>query len=322
MLVIQQIKTVKTKQNGKSMKINPLMKQFITETILKTSFKMPSRLNLPPTAVRFALEQLTRVFPQPKGVVLRSLRIAGIHAEEIKPQASTTQMIFHIHGGAFFVGSLKTHRAFLSEIALRTQMQVLHVDYPLAPDHPYPEASDAIYDIYQMLVDQGVQAKDIIVSGDSCGANLALALALKLKKDDPEHLPSGLILMSPFLDLTLTSESLRYNQKHDALLSVEALETGISYYVPQGLDASIPEISPIFGDFKGLPPTLVQVGSKEILMDDAIRFEKKAKKADVDVTYKLYTGMWHNFQMFSPWFDEAKKALADIADFAHRLDQS
>lgn len=322
MLVIQQIKTVKTKQNGKSMKINPLMKQFITETILKTSFKMPSRLNLPPTAVRFALEQLTRVFPQPKGVVLRSLRIAGIHAEEIKPQASTTQMIFHIHGGAFFVGSLKTHRAFLSEIALRTQMQVLHVDYPLAPDHPYPEASDAIYDIYQMLMDQGVQAKDIIVSGDSCGANLALALALKLKKDDPEHLPSGLILMSPFLDLTLTSESLRYNQKHDALLSVEALETGISYYVPQGIDASIPEISPIFGDFKGLPPILVQVGSKEILMDDAIRFEKKAKKADVDVTYKLYTGMWHNFQMFSPWFDEAKKALADIADFAHRLDQS
>ncbi len=322
MLVIQQIKTVKTKQNGKSMKINPLMKQFITETILKTSFKMPSRLNLPPTAVRFALEQLTRVFPQPKGVVLRSLRIAGIHAEEIKPQASTTQMIFHIHGGAFFVGSLKTHRAFLSEIALRTQMQVLHVDYPLAPDHPYPEASDAIYDIYQMLMDQGVQAKDIIVSGDSCGANLALALALKLKKDDPEHLPSGLILMSPFLDLTLTSESLRYNQKHDALLSVEALETGISYYVPQGIDASIPEISPIFGDFKGLPPTLVQVGSKEILMDDAIRFEKKAKKADVDVTYKLYTGMWHNFQMFSPWFDEAKKALADIADFAHRLDQN
>lgn len=322
MLVIQQIKTVKTKQNGKSMKINPLMKQFITETILKTSFKMPSHLNLPPTAVRFALEQLTRVFPQPKGVVLRSLRIAGIHAEEIKPQASTTQMIFHIHGGAFFVGSLKTHRAFLSEIALRTQMQVLHVDYPLAPDHPYPEASDAIYDIYQMLMDQGVQAKDIIVSGDSCGANLALALALKLKKDDPEHLPSGLILMSPFLDLTLTSESLRYNQKHDALLSVEALETGISYYVPQGIDASIPEISPIFGDFKGLPPTLVQVGSKEILMDDAIRFEKKAKKADVDVTYKLYTGMWHNFQMFSPWFDEAKKALADIADFAHRLDQS
>ncbi|MFW1857334.1 alpha/beta hydrolase [Acinetobacter defluvii] len=304
------------------MKIHPLMKQFVTEAVLKTSFKMPSRLNLPPTALRFAIEQLTRVFPQPKHVEFRTLRIAGIHAEEIKPQNQTTQMILHIHGGAFFVGSLKTHRAFLSEIAVRTQMQVLHVDYPLAPEHPYPEASDAIYDIYQMLIDQGVQPKDIIVSGDSCGANLALALALKLKKEDPKRMPSGLILMSPFLDLTLTSESLRYNQKHDALLSVEALEAGINYYVPKGVNAAMPEISPIFDDLEGLPPTLVQVGSKEILMDDAIRFEKKAKKADVEVSYKLYTGMWHNFQMFSPWFDEAKKALADIAKFAHKLDQS
>ncbi|AWL27655.1 alpha/beta hydrolase [Acinetobacter defluvii] len=304
------------------MKIHPLMKQFVTEAVLKTSFKMPSRLNLPPTALRFAIEQLTRVFPQPKHVEFRTLRIAGIHAEEIKPQHQTTQMILHIHGGAFFVGSLKTHRAFLSEIAVRTQMQVLHVDYPLAPEHPYPEASDAIYDIYQMLIDQGVQPKDIIVSGDSCGANLALALALKLKKEDPKRMPSGLILMSPFLDLTLTSESLRYNQKHDALLSVEALEAGINYYVPKGINAAMPEISPIFDDLEGLPPTLVQVGSKEILMDDAIRFEKKAKKADVEVSYKLYTGMWHNFQMFSPWFDEAKKALADIAEFAHKLDQS
>lgn len=322
MLINQPIKIVKSKQNGKSMKIHPLMKQFVTEAILKTSFKMPSRLNLPPTALRFAIEQLTRVFPQPKNVEFRALRIAGIHAEEIKPQDQTTQMILHIHGGAFFVGSLKTHRAFLSEIAVRTQMQVLHVDYPLAPEHPYPEASDAIYDIYQMLIDQGVKPKDIIVSGDSCGANLALALALKLKKEDPKRMPSGLILMSPFLDLTLTSESLRYNQKHDALLSVEALEAGINYYVPKGINASIPEISPIFDDLEGLPPTLVQVGSKEILMDDAIRFEKKAKKADVDVSYKLYTGMWHNFQMFSPWFDEAKKALADIAEFAHQLDRN
>ena len=123
------------------MKFNPALKQYLTESILKTSFKMPSRLNIPPTAVRFALEQLTRVFPQHKDVKIRSLRLAGIPAEEIKPQKSATQLIFHIHGGAFFVGSLKTHRAFLSEIAVRTQMQVLHLDYPLAPEHQYPEAS-------------------------------------------------------------------------------------------------------------------------------------------------------------------------------------
>lgn len=303
------------------MKINPLFKQYVTETFLKTSLRFPSRFNLPPSALRIALEQLTRLIPQPKDVELRPLRIAGIRAEEIKPKPETTQLIFHIHGGAFMVGSIKTHRAFLSEIALRTQMQVLHLDYPLSPEQRYPDVGDAIYDVYHMLLDQGVLPKDIILSGDSCGANLALSLALRLKDEDPSILPSGLILMSPFLDLTLTSESLRYNQKHDALLSIEALKSGIKHYVPSRFDPSIPEISPIFGDFEGLPPTLVQIGSKEILLDDATRFEEKAKAAKMNVTFKLYTGMWHNFQMFSPWFDEAKQALADIAEFAHKLDQ-
>ena len=304
------------------MKINPVLKQYITEIVLKTSIKIPSRFNLSPKSLRFAIEQLTKVFPQRQDVQIRSLKIAGLQAEEIKPQAKTTQMILHIHGGAFFLGSLNTHRAFLTELALTTQMQVLHIDYPLAPEHHYPDQGDAIYDVYQMLIGQGTQPKDIIVSGDSCGANLALALMLRLKAENKHKLPSGLILMSPFLDLTLTSESLRYNQKHDALLSIEALETGISYYVPQSVDKSIPEISPIFGDFSGLPPTLVQIGSKEILLDDAARFFEKAKDADVKVSYKLYTGMWHNFQMFSPWFDEAKQALADVVAFTQKLDNS
>lgn len=304
------------------MKIHPALKQYITETILKTTFRAPSRFNLSPNIFRAATEKISKVFPQRKDVEIRSIIIAGMRAEEIKPQAETTQMIFHIHGGAFFIGSLNTHRAFLSDLAARTQMQVLHIDYPLAPEHRYPEASNAIYDVYQDLLTQGILPKDIILSGDSCGANLALALVLRLKEENKSQIPSALILMSPFLDLTLTSESLRYNQKHDALLSVEALETGIEYYVAKNIDKSLPQISPIFGDFKGLPPTLVQIGSKEILLDDATRFEEKAKQAGVEVTYSLYTGMWHNFQMFSPWFDEAKQALSDIAAFAHKIDKT
>ena len=303
------------------MKINPALKQYFTESILKASFKYPSRFNLSPSTMRFSIEQLSRIFPQRKDVHIRNLRIAGVRAEEIKPQAHSTQMILHIHGGAFFVGSLNTHRAFLSEVAARTQMQVLHLDYPLAPENPFPEAGDAIYDVYQQLLDQGVLPKDIIISGDSCGANLALALVLRIKEENKQQLPSGLILMSPFLDLTLTGESMRYNQKHDALLSIEALEIGIEHYVPKHLDRSLAPLSPIFGDFEGLPPTLVQIGSKEILLSDAQRFEEKAKAAHVKVIYKLYTGMWHNFQMFSPWFDEAKRSLADIAEFAHHLDR-
>jgi len=302
------------------MKIDPLWKQLITESILKTAIRKPSQFNLPPNSIRFALEQMCRVFPSNKDVQVRSLRLAGLRAEEIKPQGESTQLILHIHGGAFFLGSLDTHRAFLTHMAARTQMQVLHVDYPLAPESVYPETSDAIFDIYTTLLGQGIQAKDIILSGDSCGANLALALALKIRD---EGLPqvSGLILLSPFLDLTLSSESLRYNRKHDALLSIETLEAGIDYYVPKFMDTADPAISPVFADLSGLPPILVQVGSKEILLDDAQRFKEKAEQAGVDLTYKLYTGMWHNFQMFHTWFDEGKQALADLAEFAHRLDR-
>lgn len=302
------------------MKMSPLAKQFLTETILKASIRAPSRLNLPPNTLRIMLEQLCRVFPQAKGIEIRKLRLAGIRAEEIKPQPETTQMILHIHGGAFFLGSMKTHRAFLSQVAARTQMQVLHLDYPLAPESPYPEALDALADVYQVLLDQGIQAKDIILSGDSCGANLALALTLQLKKEN-KPLPSGLMLLSPFLDLSLTSPSLRYNQKHDALLSIEALQTGIEYYLTKNIDPADPRVSPLFDDLTGLPPVLIQVGSKEILLDDASRFKEKAEEAKVEISYKLYTGMWHNFQMFSPWFEEAQQALADIAAFAHRLDR-
>ena len=302
------------------MKISPLWKQLITERILNTVIRKPSQFNLPPNSLRLALEQLCRAFPQNKEVEIRTLRLAGLRAEEIKTQTESTQLIFHIHGGAFFLGSLKTHRAFLTQIAARTQMQVLHVDYPLSPEHQHPEAIDALFDIYTTLLDQGVQSKDIILSGDSCGANLALALALRIQQ---EKLPqvSGLILLSPFLDLTLTSESLRYNAQHDALLSIETLETGIDYYVPKNMDKSDPTISPLFADLTGLPPILVQVGSKEILLDDAQRFKERAEQANVKVHFKIYTGMWHNFQMFSAWFDEAQQAIADLAEFAHQLDQ-
>ena len=107
-------------------------------------------------------------------------------------------------------------------------------------------------------------------------------------------MPSGMILMSPYLDLTLTSESLRFNQKHDALLSIEALQAGINHYLKDGIQADDPRVSPLFDDLDGLPPTLVQVGSKEILLDDSKRFREKAEQADVKVHFKLYTGMWHN----------------------------
>lgn len=297
-----------------------MWKQLLTEQFLKTTIRTPSKLNLPLSTTRFSLEQMSKLFPQDHTVKIKKLTLAGLNAEEIKPQDESTQLIFHIHGGAFFLGSLNTHRAFLTHVAARTQMQVVHVDYPLSPEHRFPTALDALFDVYKTLLEQGIQAKDIILSGDSCGANLALALSLKIRN---EKLPqaSGLILLSPFLDLTLTSESIRFNKKHDCLLSVETIQAGIQHYLPSDVDVGDPRVSPLFDDLHDLPPTLVQVGSKELVLDDANRFKEKAEQAGVDVTFKIYTGMWHNFQMFHSWFNEGQKSLADLAEFAHKQDK-
>jgi len=160
------------------MKLGTVWKYYFTESLLKATIRTPSQFNLAPNALRPLLDQLCRLFPQNPTVQIRPLRLAGVRGEEIKAKASATQLIFHIHGGAFFLGSLNTHRALMTDIAARTQMQVVHVDYPLAPEHAFPEAIDAIFDVYQALLVQGIKPKDIIISGDSCGANLALALCL------------------------------------------------------------------------------------------------------------------------------------------------
>lgn len=300
------------------MKLGSVWKYYFTENLLKAIIRTPSQFNLPPTTVRLTLNQLCKLFPQQPDVDIDALRLAGSRAEKVTPNNANQQLIFHIHGGAFFLGGLDTHRAFMTDIAVQTKTPVIHIDYPLAPEHRYPEAIEAIYDSYQSLLTQGIQPQNIILSGDSCGANLALALCLRLKKLG-ETLPSGLILLSPFLDLTLTSASLRYNQKLDALLSIETLQAGIQNYLKGKIPTDDPSVSPLFDDLSGLPPTLVQVGSKEILLDDAKRFKEKAEKAGVKVNFKLYTGMWHIFQLFNAWFPEAKQSLVDIAEFTAKL---
>ena len=229
-------------------------------------------------------------------------------------------MVVYFHGGGFVVGSLDSHDEVCRLLAVHAKVQVLSIDYPLAPEQPFPAAFDALYQAYHALLNQGVAADHIILAGDCAGANLALSLNLRLLRENAPQ-PCGLVLMSPLLDLTLSSESLRFNQQHDALLSLTLIENAIQHYIAPHTDRDDPRVSPLFDQLQGLPKTLVQVGSKALLLDDAQRFRAQAKKAGVEVEFKLYTGMWHNFHMFSAWFEEAQQALADLAAFAHRLDK-
>lgn len=296
------------------------LKHYLLEKILKTTVKFPSQQGLSAQTLRSLMDKATFIFPIDKSLQFKTLRIAGVTCEEIKQRnEEPTQLLFHIHGGAFFLGGLKSHRGFMCDLVNYTKAQVIHIDYPLAPENPFPQGLNKLYEVYLEILEQGIHPKDITFSGDSCGGNLALALCLKLR-DEGKPLPSGLILLSPWLDLSLTGDSIRLNAKHDALLSTQALEDGVQHYLNDDASVDEPYVSPLFANLKDLPEILVQVGSKEILLDDAKRFKQLADEAGAKVTLSIFPGMWHNFHMFNHWVDDAKQAMQDIAKFVDHVD--
>lgn len=310
----------------KAIIMHEMWKQLLVESCLKGTLRYPSKYDFSPQTMRHFTGQITQIFPcNTQDLNIDTYSLDTLTVEKITPLQNTSkQIIFYLHGGGFCLGSLKTHRAWLCEMARTTGLTVMSLAYPLTPETPFPELNEAVYNAYKALLASGIQADDVILAGDDAGANLALALSLRLVRQKNTVLPRGLMLLSPFIDLTLTSNSIRYNQKHDALLSIDFLKKAIHYYLQNcDFDPSNPRVSPLFDDLAGLPPLLIQVGSKSMLMDDAKRLKDMAVNAEVDVSYKLYTGMWHNFFMFNAWFDEGKMALDDICYFIqHRLNKT
>lgn len=292
------------------------LKRYAIEKILKVLCKLPSQYHLPPAVLRRSMSLATKNMPIHQGVEINQIMLADFstqrHALPTIPPSE--KVILHIHGGAFFLGGPNTHKGLGSQLAGQTGATVYMLDYPLSPEFVYPSAVNAVKSAYMALMQQGYDAKNIIMSGDSCGGNLALAAVLSLR-DEKIILPSCLILMSPFLDLTLSGESMQMNKKLDAMLSKELLQQGSRYYVGENYSLDNPLVSPLFAELSGLPPTLVQVGSKEILLDDANRFKALAEAANNSVELSIYPGMWHVFQMFSPWVDMAEQSILDIRNF-------
>lgn len=295
------------------------LKRYTVEKILKVFCKFPSQYHLPPSILRKSMELATKNFPMHQEVDSHHITLANFPATRhaLRTVPVSDQVILHIHGGAFFLGSPDTHKGLASQLAGQTGATVYVIDYPLSPEHVYPSAVNAVKAAYMALIQQGYDAKNIIISGDSCGGNLALAAVLGLR-DEKIILPSCLILMSPFLDLTLSGESMHINKKLDAMLSPEFLEQGSRYYIGENYALDNPLVSPLFADLSDLPPTLVQVGSKEILLDDANRFKALADATNSAVELNIYPGMWHVFQMFSPWIDMAEQSILEIRDFIQR----
>ncbi len=252
-----------------------------------------------------------------KEVDIRELEIDGIHGEWISVNRAHMKkyIILYCHGGGYSTGSSIYARTLTTKFATSTSMDVLCFDYRLAPEHPYPAATEDAMKIWNDLMLLGYGARDIIVAGDSAGGNLALSLVLKLKQEG-RLLPRGVILMSPWTDLTASGKSHVTRAEIDPVLNADYLKEMTTNYAA-GEDLKNPLISPLFGDFAGFPPTYIQVGDNEMLLNDATMLHKRMVKANVSVKMDVFKGMWHVFQM-SP-FKTAYEAMDKNAEFIYDI---
>lgn len=248
---------------------------------------------------------------------IREVSIDGMEAEwvSVNRPHSRKNVILYCHGGGYSTGSRVYARTLTTKFASSTSLEVFCFDYRLAPEHPYPAATEDAMKAWNYLLLQGYGAKQIIIAGDSAGGNLALSLVLKLKEEE-RILPKGIILMSPWTDLLATGKSHVSRAEMDPVLNQEYLEEMTDNYADRKQCQS-PFVSPLYGDFSGFPPTYIQVGDYEVLLNDATMLHKKMQKENVAVRIDVFKGMWHVFQM-SP-FKTAYEAMDLNAAFIFRL---
>jgi acetyl esterase/lipase len=226
------------------------------------------------------------------------------------------RIILHFHGGGFCIGSPRQARSWASHLVHQGDFEVILPTYPLSPESPWPLACDDVYQTWRRIVSL-YGAERIVLSGDSAGANLALGLTQRLR-DEGSDLPSGLILLSPWLDLSNDRSELRALLRSDRLLSPAWLRACATAYAVSN-DLRHPSISPLFGDLTNLPPTIIQAGTSDLLLSDADAIAEKAQGAGVAVTYLRIPNGWHDVMLQCGLVDLADDALLHLASWLNRL---
>ncbi|WP_284162654.1 alpha/beta hydrolase [Frigidibacter sp. SD6-1] len=225
-------------------------------------------------------------------------------------------VILYFHGGAYVAGSPRSHRSLLARLSALTGLEVVAPAYRLAPEHPAPAAFEDARAAHENLLREGLRPDEIVLAGDSAGGGLALALLAHLCAENLR--PAGLVAFSPWADLTMSGASLRENAGRDPLIPAARMED-TARLVAGGLSRADPRLSPLFADVHRPPPVHLQVGSSEVLRDDARRMADRLRVAGGTVRLTEWAGAPHCFQFLSPFVPEAQAALQDAADFIARL---
>jgi acetyl esterase/lipase len=257
---------------------------------------------------RRLLRELLSAQPLPGDVTVTAAELGGVPTAEITVAGiEPRKVVLYFHGGVYAMGDAFLAANLASQVGRRTRAKVISVDYRLAPEHPYPAAVDDALAAYEALLQNGTAPSDIAFAGESAGGGLAVATLVNAR-DHGLPLPAAAFVMSPMTDLTLASTTMETRREVDPLLSREALQARVTDYTA-GEDAALGLISPVFADLSGLPPLIIQAGTHEVLLDDAVRLAQQAATADVEVTLDITPGVPHVFQAYSQLLDEAAVAL-------------
>jgi len=269
------------------------------------------------TEMRSHFSEAFSLPPHPTAKI-QSVNIENMTAELISvPSANPKQIILYLHGGGFVMGSCQTYRRIASDLAESSNANVLLIDYRLAPEHPYPAAlEDTLAAYHWLLNSRGYQPNQVSIVGDSAGANLALGTMLSLQAAK-KPLPSSVVLISPYTDLTRTSKAIHTNADIDPMVSPHLLDIVTTFYTSSE-DLTQPLLSPLYADLSGLSPLLIHVGSAEILLDDALQLTRQAGLANVSVELKVWQNMIHCFHLFAPILSEGQVAIAEAGTFLKR----
>lgn len=229
------------------------------------------------------------------------------------PESRPERVIMYLHGGSFAFRYPNAHAAFAARLCRQLGARALIPDYRLAPEHPFPAATDDCERAYRWLLDSGVDARNVVLAGDSAGGNLVL-VTLQRARAARLPLPACAVLLSPALDCTLSSPSMAAYDGRDPMLKLANLLVLRGYYIASPHEYTNPEVSPLFGDFRGFPALFMQVGLSELLRDEATRAAQIAHAAQVDVELELWPGVGHGFQIVD-FLPESAQAINSIARF-------
>ena len=252
--------------------------------------------------------------PVAADITFESGKLAGLPVlASTTPGARTDQTLLYIHGGAFVIGNPTDYRSLSGELGRATGVSTVSLDYRLAPEHPFPAAVDDCVAAYRALLEGGIKPADIVLAGDSAGGGLVIA-TLVAARDAGLPMPAGALTISPWVDLACTGSSMQSKIAADPSITREGLLANAELYL-QGKPLTTPLASPLYADLRGLPPVFFQVGTSEVLLDDAIRLVGALGAADVPVHLSVWPNMPHVWHIFGFMLSEGRDALTEAGVF-------